>query len=147
MRGLMTRIGISAQRRMRGEPDPPVSDLGREHTETDSIRLHLQALLNCTRGDSQSAPEYGVPDLTDLLRDVPDSIATLRRMLQKTIEEFEPRVHRVRVRFVSSDLLEDPTRLRFEISARLVQRPGTEIRMTTRIRPGGQVFVESYGTA
>lgn len=135
-RGLFDRIGTAPENR-----SGPSTKRSKRFL-VDSIRAHLESLLNCTQGDCLTAPDYGVVDLTDLLRDLPDSIGLLRQTLQRTIERYEPRLKSVRVRFLPGAAGGDPTRLRFEISARLRETPSTQIRMTTQIAPGSHIFVE-----
>lgn len=134
MRGLLTRLGQADSHRGSGHSigGPPLR----------AIRAHLQALLNCTQGDCLAAPDYGLPDLTDLLRDVPDSLPSLRQVLRQSVQRYEPRLVHVQVRFLPPAVGDDPTRLRFEIIARLRDDPAMLVRMTTRVGDGRHIRVE-----
>src|SRR5215510_5678896 len=104
-RGLLSRIG--------GGGAPPKSD-----EDADSILDHLRVLLNTRRGEAPTVPDYGVPDITDLVHTLPTGVAGLTRALRDTILTYEPRLKNVNVRHLES---EDPLVLRFEITARVVE--------------------------
>jgi type VI secretion system protein len=123
-RGLLSRIGRS---------DPS----SRREDETGSVLEHLRVLLNTRQGESPTVPDYGVPDITDLVHTLPAGIAGLTRALRDTILSYEPRLKNVNVKHVPSD---EPLVLRFEITARLVEG-NKVVKMQTRVRAGGKVEV------
>src|SRR5262245_16466048 len=123
-RGLLSRIG--------GGGAPPKSD-----EDADSILDHLRVLLNSRRGEAPTVPDYGVPDITDLVHTLPSVIAGLTRALRDTILAYEPRLKNVNVRNVESD---EPLVLRFEITARLVEG-NRVLKLQTRVRAGGKIDV------
>lgn len=84
----------------------------------DSIRAHLQRVLNTQKGTVPIDDEYGLPDFTDLPFTYPDSIAGLERAIQQTIGRYEPRLESVRVSFIADE--ENPLSLRFKITARAI---------------------------
>lgn len=83
-----------------------------------SIVEHLQLILNTKQGSVPIGLDYGLPDLTELLRSYPDSIRDFERSIRSTIQKYEPRLTMVRVKLVPQD--EDPFVLNFQISARLI---------------------------
>ena len=63
----------------------------------ESVRRHLTRLLNSRHGMSECLPDYGVPALSDLIVGVGDYVQTVQEALQSSIENYEPRLRRVRV--------------------------------------------------
>lgn len=122
-RGLLSRIG---------KTDP-----SNRRDEERSVLEHLRVLLNTRQGESATVPDYGVPDITDLVHTLPAGIAGLTRALRDTILAYEPRLKNVNVRNIPSD---EPLVLRFEISARLVEG-NRVVKVQTRVRPGGKTEV------
>jgi type VI secretion system protein len=82
-----------------------------------SVMLHLHHMLNTRHDDGQAATDYGLPALTDL--DLSTRAEDLRRAIEQTIRTYEPRLTNVRVQPLPSEE-EDPLKIRFQISARLV---------------------------
>jgi type VI secretion system protein len=67
-------------------------------------------------------PDYGLPDISELMVSFPEAIGALQRALKHTIEAYEPRITNVRVNYVASrveDLI-----VRFEISGQLATDTG-----------------------
>lgn len=84
----------------------------------DSVREHLQRILNTRQGSVMIGEDYGLPDFAELLRDYPDSLRDFERSIRMTIQKYEPRLKMVRVRLLPNE--EDLLTLRFQVSARLV---------------------------
>src|SRR5688572_29280072 len=123
-RGLLSRIGR-------------VDSSSRTEDESASVLEHLRVLLNTRQGEAPTVPDYGVPDITDLVHTLPAGIQGLVKALRETILAYEPRLKNVNVRSISSD---EPLVLRFEITARLVDG-NRLVKVQTRVRPGGKVEV------
>lgn len=105
----------------------------------ESIGEHLRVLLNTRRGDSVSAPDFGILDFTDVVHEFPGGIQHLAKSIRTTILQYEPRLKSVGVRHVPD---ENPLTLRFEISAQLADgRSARTLRFSTTVRPGGRVDV------
>lgn len=86
----------------------------------DSVREHLQKILNTKQGNVPIGEEYGLPDFCELFRDYPDSLRDYERSIRLTVQKYEPRLTSVRVKLIPNE--EDPMTLRFQVSARLVTR-------------------------
>lgn len=117
---------------------------GREASRPDevaSIVAHLQALLNTRRGDSVTAPAYGILDFSDVANEFPAAIPDLAKSIRATILEYEPRLKNVNVRHLPE---EHALTLRFEIQAQLAAgRTTRALRLSTTVRPGGHIDVSS----
>jgi type VI secretion system protein len=127
-RGLLSRLDSTGTRATRGLD------------EHESIVEHLRVLLNSRRGNSPSAPEFGIPDFSDLVHNFPGAIQVLQRAIRETILAYEPRLKQVAVKHVPS---EDPLTLRYEITAVSATARGGRgtLRLNTQMSPGGRVNV------
>jgi type VI secretion system protein len=73
-------------------------------------------------GTMLTQPDYGIPDVTEMLISFPEAIAALQRALKHTIETYEPRLTNVRVNYAPSDT--NDLIVRFDIVAQLVTDTG-----------------------
>ena len=98
----------------------------------ETVRRDLEWLLN-TRRIYRTAPDdfpavqrslyhYGLPDITSLGRDNPDTRAKLLAQLEETIKLFEPRLTQVRI-VPAKEAMDGHRRLRFVIHAMLDADP------------------------
>jgi type VI secretion system protein len=95
----------------------------------DSVLEHLRQLLNTRHGDSAAVPGYGIPALE---AEHVSTSASMQREIEKSIREFEPRLHGVVVRMLPRDP-DDPLRITFEINARLVtEHENVRVRFTSQ---------------
>lgn len=104
----------------------------------DSIRRHLQRMLNSRRGTASAVPDYGTTDLSGLLR-TNESLETIRLEMMESIERYEPRLREVEISFSDGN---DLFSMNFDVSARVVTSEG-ELPTVFRsvIGPNGQVRV------
>ena len=68
-----------------------------------SVVDNLGRLLNTRRGSVGHLGGFGLPDLTEIYRDVPESIEALRAAVREAVEAYEPRLSRVRVTHHATD--------------------------------------------
>jgi type VI secretion system protein len=111
-----------------------------EGAHLDSIGESLRRMLNSRQGCSLTVPDYGIPDLTDIVRDSPETLDMIQKAIRRSIEKYEPRLTSVRVTFSPSE--DDVLRLSFEITAKIAG--GSEkgsVRFATRIDADGRVDV------
>lgn len=106
--------------------------------ETQSISEHLQILLNTREGLSVTHPDYGLPDLTDIVHMLPDGLHALQNAIRDVILKYEPRLSKVKVRFVPSD---DAFVLYFDVTARRTDADKTPFRVRTALQPGNRFKV------
>lgn len=107
--------------------------------ETQSISEHLQILLNTREGLSVTNPDYGLPDLTDIVHMLPDGVHAIQNAIRDVILKYEPRLSKVKVRFVPSD---DAFVLYFDVSARRNDADKTPFRVRTALQPGNRFKVK-----
>jgi type VI secretion system protein ImpF len=100
-----------------------------------AVRRDIEWLLN-TRRIAEPAPEqyeelrrsvyhFGIPDLTSLSKDAPETRSRLLRYVEEGIRDFEPRLANVRVSFAERDG-EDHRELHFIIEGLLRLDPNPE---------------------
>ncbi len=107
----------------------PVGEAVRgEDARIRSVLSNLQNLLNARRGAVGHLPAYGLPDISEVYRDMPDSIALLQQAIKETIETYEPRLARVRVEHRSAD--RHAMRLVFLISGEMAGGPRVRFETT-----------------
>jgi len=107
--------------------------------ETQSISEHLQILLNTREGLSVTHPDYGLPDLTDIVHMLPDGVHALQNAIRDVILKYEPRLSKVKVRFVPSD---DAFVLYFDVSARRNDAEKSFFHVRTALQPGNRFKVK-----
>ncbi len=125
-RGLLTRLASSSHGTLapRGNPVAAISE-------------HLRALLNTRKGESVATPSYGIMDFNDIIHILPAAIPRIQQSIRTAIQEFEPRLKNVAVAHLPDE--DEPTALKFEISAQLAKGARGVLRFHTRITPGGKV--------
>ena len=106
--------------------------------DTRSIVEHLQTLLNSREGLSATNPDFGLPDLTDIVHMLPDGVHALQNAIRDLILKYEPRLSKVNVRFVPSD---DAFVLYFDIWGRRNDSEKTPFRVRTEMLPGNRFKV------
>jgi type VI secretion system protein len=102
--------------------DRPFYRIPPERRRVLSIVDNLDRLFNTRRGTIEHMPDYGLPDISEIYRDIPDSIPDLQSAIQQTVEKYEPRLTNVQV--VHKEREEDrfDMKLTFLLSALLVGR-------------------------
>ncbi len=109
----------------------------------DSVILHLKRLLNTRQGSVQTAPDYGMPDLSEFVYSFPESVTKMQNSIASIIEKFEPRLKSVRVNHCPNP--DDALIIKLEITAQLVV-PGTDQRNSccfeTTIGSSGHIDID-----
>ena len=105
----------------------PVASVSPEEHRVHSIVGNLRRLLNTRQGSVPHLPGYGLPDLSTIQREAPDSLDLLRRSVRQAVLDYEPRLAHVRVE--PRDV--DPFKMRvtFVISGEV--EPGRRVRLET----------------
>lgn len=106
-----------------------------------SVTDSLRRILNSGRGDASTDGRYGLPDLRGLVRNMPRSTDGMKEAIRESVERYEPRLKRVRVRNVTDT---ESNRLQFEIVAELNDEEGGEsrpLKFNTRLDRSGRVDI------
>ena len=115
---------------------PPIDAVSRDEQRVHSIVGNLQRLLNTRQGSVAHLPDYGLPDLSTIHRQAPDSFDLLRKAIRAAVMAYEPRLAHVRVEPQTVDPFK--MRLQFVISGEVA--PGRRIRLATTF--GSQELTE-----
>jgi type VI secretion system protein len=105
-----------------------------EQDLVDSVLEHLRRILNTRQGNVLTAPDYGMPDLTEFVQ-APDAQRALQTGILNSIRRYEPRLRRVNVTFAGTDGLS----VLYDVSAAL--RTGGEVRFETSVDSSGLIRV------
>ena len=132
-RGLLERLADP-------HPAAPRTTRFSEARLLDSVLDHLKKMLNTRRGNAPVAPDYGIPDMADLVHAFPDSIRLVEQSIRSTLEKYEPRLTGVRVQYAGSP--DDVFSIHFRITATLVT-PGASspVSFETKVDSSGEVEV------
>ena len=82
---------------------------------------HLRNMCSTRRGSMRTRPDYGLPDVGELVHSFPEALNKIRDALLHSIEAYEPRLKNVKVTHVPSSSVE--LMVRFEIRATLAGSP------------------------
>ena len=74
-----------------------VADVHEAYHLVPSILSNLDRLFNTRRGSIQHLPDYGLPDITEIYRDIPDSVEKLQNAILNAVQRYEPRLRRIRI--------------------------------------------------
>lgn len=101
----------------------------------------LERLLSTRQGGSLTAPDYGVPELTELSANFVDALAIAQRALKSTLNTYEPRIKNVQVRGTKFDLTE--MQFEFEVTGTVQHADGrrSALRVTLGIDPNAKIRV------
>lgn len=90
----------------------------------ESVREHLGRLLNARHGMCEALPDYGLPALNDLVVGSGDYTQLVEEAIRTTVEQYEPRLRRVRVTRLAEEEESQSKKLAFRVDAMLVGRSG-----------------------
>lgn len=129
---LFERLGGESARR---------SSWQHEKAVTASVASHLAKMLSTRAGSVQALPDYGLPDLNDMRLSLHDSLQQARIAIERFIENYEPRLSRVRVISLPRD--HDPLSLAFAVEG-LLEADGfrQQVSFSARLDGSGQVRVQ-----
>ncbi len=130
-------------RMMEESPDKRLNESS--FSVVESVLRYLQKILNTKKGSVDIAPDFGIPDLTNISSSfTTEAIPQLESSIKKVIEEYEPRLAGVTVHFAEAQ--NDLMQLRFTIAAKVAtDGKGGSIVFETIVDSDGQVQVMSSG--
>lgn len=82
----------------------PLTQVAYDRHRLQSVLDHLFRLLNTRRGVGGLPGDYGLPDISEVYRTVPEGPERLRRAIEQCVSRYEPRLTRVRATQRSTDL-------------------------------------------
>lgn len=101
-----------------------------------SVLDNIQRILNSRAGTLAHLPDYGLPDMTKILRSMPGSTHQLMTTLSEVLLKYEPRLEKINVVMQEQP---QPDELRYAIEAELT---GVGlVRYGTEFMPEGRVLI------
>ncbi len=110
----------------------PIEAIAPQSRRIISIMDHLSRMFNTRSGSIPHLKGYGLPDISEIYRKMPDGLEELKKAIETTIEKYEPRLKKVKV--VKRD--NDPTK-KFSL----------EFILTGELREGGLVRFQTTFTS
>ncbi len=116
-----------------------ISDLSPSRRRIKSITDHLWRMFNTRQGSVPHLPDYGLPDISEIYRRLPDSMVDLEKNIHNMIVKYEPRLEKVRVHKLPMSRLD--FKLAFEVSAQL--KGGEKVLFKTSFSSAGETAVNA----
>ncbi|WP_118987745.1 type VI secretion system baseplate subunit TssE [Photorhabdus sp. CRCIA-P01] len=113
-----------------------LSQVNEEQQVILSVLDNMQRVLNCRAGTLAHLPDYGLPDLSIILQELPASSQRLIATIEHTLLTYEPRLKQVTVTLLP---MLEPAHLRYDIKAEL--KGVGLVRFSTEFVPEGQVLI------
>lgn len=101
-----------------------------------SVLDNMQRILNCRAGTLAHLPDYGLPDMTKILQEMPGSAHQLISTLSAVLLKYEPRLSKITVVMLEQS---QPSELRYAIDAEL--KGVGLVRYGTEFMPEGRVLI------
>lgn len=88
-----------------------------QNAQLQNVIDNVQRMLNVREGSVLALPDYGMPDINDVVKEFPDAISRIQQVISQFVERYEPRLQRVQVHYVHDP--EQPLLLKFVLSGEL----------------------------
>lgn len=121
----------------------PIESVPQKARRIRSIMDHLNRMFNTRQGSIAHLEDYGLPDISEVYRKMPDGIDELRNAIKRTVEKHEPRLKNVRV--VKRDTESQVFNLEFLLSGEL--REGGMVRFQTVFTSMGNSSISPWRKA
>ncbi|MCX5540636.1 type VI secretion system baseplate subunit TssE [Paraburkholderia sp. CNPSo 3076] len=103
-----------------------------------SVQANIGRVLNVRAGALKHVPDFGLPDLTDVYKNLPASVHDLRNQMENTLLKFEPRLRSIDIEI--SDKPDPGLLVSFTMVCHL--RKAGLVRFGTYFEPPGRMRVE-----
>lgn len=114
----------------------PLHEVSAENQGILSVLDNLQRILNSRAGTLAHLPDYGLPDMTQILQGMPGTSHELKTTLAAVLLKYEPRIQDIHVVMLEQT---QPGELRYAIEAEL--QGGELVRFGTEFMPEGKVLL------
>lgn len=101
-----------------------------------SVLDNLQRILNCRAGTLSHLPDYGLPDMSQILHGMPGSAHGLMGTMERMLLKYEPRLSRVNIELLPQVL---PGHLEYTVTVEL--HDGLRATFGTTLAPEGRVLM------
>lgn len=107
-----------------------------EDQQTLSVLDNLQRILNSRAGSLSHLPDYGLPDMGQILQGLPASAHGLMNTLVHTLLKYEPRLAAVQIELLPQAV---PGHLEYALDVQL--KAGEQVTFAATLAPEGKVLV------
>ncbi|WP_330211353.1 type VI secretion system baseplate subunit TssE [Pseudomonas sp. AM4(2022)] len=107
-----------------------------EDQQTLSVLDNLQRILNSRAGSLSHLPDYGLPDMGQILQGLPASAHGLMNTLVHTLLKYEPRLAAVQIELLPQAM---PGHLEYALDVQL--KAGEQVTFAATLAPEGKVLV------
>jgi len=114
----------------------PMQQVSEEDRPVLSVLDNLQRLFNSRAGQLAHLPDYGLPDMSQILQGMPSSAQELLRRLRQVIRKYEPRIMRLDIVLLPQT---QPGQLAYSLEAEL--KGMGQVRFGTLFTAEGKVLV------
>ena len=124
------------------EEDPGWRDTPAASAEIQSIKEHLQRLLNTRVGSAPIQADFGLPDFTNVPGEsLGEAAQEMERQIRAAVSRYEPRLTQVAVSFepAAGELMT----LRFRIEGRLRRNNDIPVALETVVNSSGRTRVQA----
>lgn len=119
-----------------------LESINAEYRKSFSIMNHISRLFNTRKGSISHLPGYGLPDISEIYRKMPDGIDELQYAIREVLEMFEPRLQNVDIVYIGDN--PNLSRLVFIITGEI--KHGCRIRFQTAFNDSGEAGVSLLKT-
>ncbi|MEN4912437.1 type VI secretion system baseplate subunit TssE [Erwinia amylovora] len=116
--------------------DLPLELISEEDQVILSVLDQIQRIMNSRAGTLSHLPDYGLPDMTQILQGMPGTAQQLMRILSAVLLKYEPRLKSIKVSMLEQTI---PGELRYAIDAEL--KGMGLVRYGTEFMPEGRVLI------
>lgn len=101
-----------------------------------SVLDNLQRILNCRAGTLSHLPDYGLPDMSQILQGMPGSAHGLMGTMTQMLLKYEPRLAKVHIELLPQTR---PGHLEYTVAVEL--KDGARATFGTTLAPEGRVLM------
>ena len=132
---LLERIGRLEQPDTASVPTPSTR-------QVNSIISHLARLLNTRQGSVTIAPDFGVPDMTNIPGDnIQEARQRIEKVIQEVVQKYEPRLKNVKMVMQHED--SENFSLKFRLEANLAEQEEVPVIFETVVSTEGKISISS----
>lgn len=116
--------------------DLDLHQVSEEDQHTLSVLDNMQRILNSRAGTLAHLPDYGLPDMGQVLQGLPATAHGLMRTLQETLTRYEPRLKTVNIQLLPQT---QPGHLEYSLDVQL--KSGRQVTFGTTLAAEGKILV------
>lgn len=116
--------------------DLDLHQISEEDQHTLSVLDNMQRILNSRAGALAHLPDYGLPDMGQILQGLPATAHGLMRSMQETLTRYEPRLTAVNIQLLPQT---QPGHLEYSFDVQL--KSGRQVMFGTTLAAEGKILV------